>query len=226
MDTLKQKALELRKQGNSYLQINQILGVPKSTLSLWLHNIRLDEILAEKIYKRGRQKSIEALVKRNKKQTENAKNRAQSIRGKFAKEIDNLSQKELFYLGLGLYLGEGYKRGADGAKWKCVDIANSDPEIIRIMMRFFRECCSIKDSEFRLFLSLHELEREKESIEYWTLQTGLQKENFIKTSFVVSKSSLKKYSKRLNYGTLHIRVYNTDFFHKIIGWIDGIRNMV
>lgn len=226
MKYLKQKAIQLRKQGKSYLQIQQILGVAKSTLSLWLRDIQLSDKLIQQIYKRGQKKSIEILVKRNKSQTQKALDKAKDIRNLFSKEIGILSRQDLFYLGMGLYLGEGYKRGADGAKWKCVDIANSDPEVIRIMMRFFRECCGVKESDFRIFLSLHTKTREEAVVAYWMKQTALKKENFMKTSFLQAISSHHKYPKRLEYGTVHIRVYNTDFFHQIIGWIDGIRNMV
>ena len=226
MQNLKQKAIQLRKQGKTYLQIQHTIHVSKSTLSLWLRDVELRPSLKEKIFQRGRKKSIDALVKRNKEQTNKARERAQEIRNKFSQEVSQINKRELFFLGIALYLGEGYKRGAEGAKWKCVDIANSDPEVIRIMMRFFRECCNVKDKEFRLFLSLHERAKEEEAIKYWMEQTKLKKENFIKTSFVQSSSSKFKYPKRLTHGTIHIRIYNTDFFHKIIGWIDGIRKMM
>lgn len=226
MQSLKQQAIQLRKQGNSYLQIQQAIQVSKSTLSLWLRDVEISSSLKEKIFQRGRKKSIEALIKRNKEQTVKAREKSQEIRSKFSKEITQIHEKELFFLGLALYLGEGYKRGADGAKWKCVDIANSDPDVIVIMMRFFRECCLVKEKDFRIFLSLHDKAQEKESIEYWIQKTKLKKENFIKTSFVQSSSSKFKYPKRLTHGTIHIRIYNTDLFHRIIGWIDGIRKMV
>lgn len=226
MYTLKQKAIQLRKQGKSYLQIHEAIHVSKSTLSLWLRNIKLSQELTQKIYSRGKQKSIEALVKRNKEQTKIAQGKALSIRNKFAKDIKDISKRELFYLGLALYLGEGYKRGSDGAAWKCVDIANSDPDVIRLMMRFFRECCHVEEKSFRIYLSLHDRKSEEFAILYWIQQTGLKKDNFIKTSFAQSISSKYKYSRRLVYGTVHIRIYNTDLFHQIIGWIDGIRKRV
>lgn len=161
MQSLKQQAIQLRKQGNSYLQIQQAIQVSKSTLSLWLRDVEISSSLKEKIFQRGRKKSIEALVKRNKEQTQKAKIQAQEIRTKFSKQINKINKDGLFLLGLALYLGEGYKRGAEGAKWKCVDLANSDSDVIRIMMRFFRECCKVKETEFRLFLSLHDKVSEK-----------------------------------------------------------------
>ena len=226
MQTLKQKALQLRKQGKSYLQIHQSIHVSKSTLSLWLRDVKLSDALVQKIYTRGKQKSIEALVKRNKEQTNVAAEKASKIRKIFAREIGTVSKKELFYLGLALYIGEGYKRGSEGAAWKCVDVANSDPDVIRIMMRFFRECCIVEDKNFRIYLSLHDKKNEEMAIEYWVRLTGLKRDNFIKTSFTQASSTKYKYPRRLVYGTVHIRIYNTDLFHQIIGWIDGIRKKV
>jgi hypothetical protein len=223
---LKQKAIQLRTQGKSYLEIQKEIHVAKSTLSFWLKDLILSNEVKEKISRRGKQISIQALIKRNKKQTLIARQKASDIRSRFSKEILKIEKSELFLLGLGLYLGEGYKRGAEGSKWKCVDIANSDPDIIQIMMRFFRECCDVKETDFRLYLSLHDQEKETFVRDFWIQKTGLNKANFIKTSFVISSSSKKKVSKKLEYGTLHIRIYNTDLFHKIIGWIDGIRKVV
>ncbi len=226
MHKLKHKAVQLRREGKSYLQIQQVLGVAKSTLSLWLREIKLSDELTQKIYSRGKQKSIEALIKRNKEQTVIAKEKALKIRGTFSKDIGQITKEKLFYLGLALYIGEGYKRGSEGAAWKCVDVANSDPDVIRIMMRFFRECCDVEDKNFRIYLSLHDKKSEEMAIDYWVRQTGLKKENFIKTSFAQASSTKYKYPRRLVYGTIHIRIYNTELFHQIIGWIDGVRKMV
>ena len=226
MKKLKEKVILMRKNGNSYSQIQKKLLVPKSTLSLWLKKLDISLEVKNKINQRGRTKSIEALVKRNKEQTVKAKFRAKELRNKYSKDISSLQKNDIFFLGLGLYLGEGYKRGAEGSKWKCVDIANSDPDIIILMMRFFRECCDVKEKDFRFYLSLHTRENESNVVDFWVVKTGSNKSNFIKTSFVQSKSSKYSYPKRLTHGTLHIRIYNTDLFHQIIGWIDGIRKML
>ena len=53
----KQVAINLRKTGQSYLQISQALEVPKSTLSYWLKNIKISKQAQEKISKRAYFKS-------------------------------------------------------------------------------------------------------------------------------------------------------------------------
>ena len=58
------------------------------------------------------------------------------IVGVAKKDFTNLSSRELKIIGTMIYWGEGGKTG----NWS-VRIANSDPTIIIVMMKFFREIC-------------------------------------------------------------------------------------
>jgi orotate phosphoribosyltransferase-like protein len=52
-DNLKKNAMALRKKGHSYSEIIHNLKIPKSTLSNWLHNIKLNKTQIKKIKKDG-----------------------------------------------------------------------------------------------------------------------------------------------------------------------------
>ena len=53
----------------------------------------------------------------------------------------------------------------------------------------------------------------------------VDKEKFGKSYYGVSKSSQgKKPFNILPYGTIQIRVNNTELFHRIMGWIDGTKD--
>lgn len=147
METKKQQAIDLRKTGKSYSQIGNELEIPKSTLSLWLSEIKISKRAQALIDKRAYKKSTDALVKRNKQQTKLAQERAEVIRVAAKKEFLELSKDKMFLAGICLYWAEGYKKGAYGSKWKCVDFANSDPEMIMLLMRFFCEKCGIEMSK-------------------------------------------------------------------------------
>ena len=221
----KKIAINLRKAGQSYLQISQAIGAPKSTLSYWLKNIKISKQAQEKISKRAYAKSVEALIKRNKNQTVIADLKAQDILKKSAAEAKKLINNKLFVAGVSLYWAEGYKKGAYGSKYKSVDFTNSDPEIIKVMMNFFRKFCKLKENKFKLLLMAHSNMNIEKSILFWSDITKLPISQFTKTQTAISKSS--KFKRSINSllpGTIHIRIYDVAMFYKIIGWINGLKS--
>lgn len=92
-------AFKLRLNGKSYSEINKILGIPKSTLAGWFYNLLLSEEAKNKIESRTRKKSIAGLIKRNKNQTALAVFRAKDGRRQAAKEVEEISRKNLLILG-------------------------------------------------------------------------------------------------------------------------------
>lgn len=228
MKEKKEKAISLRKKGNSYLQISKELNVSKSTLSYWLKDVEISRAAREAINNRAYRKSREALIKRNKQQTVLAAQRAKKIREEARNEVRGLMQNNpLFLSGISLYWAEGYKKGAEGSKWKSVDFANSDPMMISVIMKFFRKDCKITEEKFRAQLIAHNNVNINDAVEYWASITGIRKEKFVKTSLPVkrvSKNSRKR--QNLTYGTLHIRINDVGFFYRIIGWIDGLKDVL
>lgn len=220
----KQKAIKLRIKGLSYAQIGKILNISKGTLSYWLGNIKLSKYAQDILDKRSHKKSTEALVKRNKNQTVLAIERANKIRTAAKEEFLKLMKRQLFLSGINLYWAEGYKKGAEGSKWKSVDFANSDPAMISAMMRFFTEECDIPIEKIRAQIIAHENVNIDLAVKYWAKITKIQKEKFIKTYISDKrKSKNKRKNNNLTQGTLHIRINDVSFFFKIIGWIDGLK---
>jgi hypothetical protein len=217
-------AIGLRIKGNSYSQISQKLKIPKSTLSGWLKDIKLSPEARNKISARVYKKSTEGLIRRNKNQTILAKERSDKIREESQKEVVNLMKNPLFVAGISLYWAEGYKKGAFGSKWKSVDFANSDPEMIKLIMKFFRKILNVEDKKIKIQLLAHPNVDIEKSVNYWSRLTNIPKKQFIKTCCSISKSSKGKRDKKsLTNGTVHIRISDVSLFFKIIGWIDGLK---
>lgn len=217
-------ALELRKQGQSYSQISATTGIAKSTLSFWLKDVPLSEDAKEFLAKRIRERGTLALIKRNKEQTILAKERAEKIRLASQEEALTLIESPLFLLGVSLYWAEGYKKGAEGSKWKSVNFTNSDPEMIRIIMRFFREICEVEESSFRIQLIAYQNIDEKRAIDFWSHLTGISRDKFIRTSLPISKGlQIKRKTNILPFGTVHVRINDVKLFFRIIGWIDALK---
>ena len=220
-------AIKLRKQGKSYNQISQVLKIPKGTLSYWFGNLKISSKAQEKILKRTHQLNLERLIKRNKNQTVLAKERALIIRAEAKQESISLMNEPLFLSGLSLYWAEGYKKGADGSKWKSVSFANSDPDMIKVIMKFFRKFLVYDDRRIKIQLMAHKNISIDNAITFWSDLTKIPKKQFIKSYVGISKASKgKREPNRLTHGTIHIKINDVKLFFRVIGWIDGLKSKI
>lgn len=220
----KNKAIKLRKLGNSYQQISSILKAPKSTLSYWLKDVEISQIAKSKIQSRRCSTGIAKLIERNKAQTVLAEKKHKELEEEGKKEAKKLYSDSLFVLGVSLYWAEGYKQGAYGSKWKSIDFANADPKMIKIMVKFFIKFLKIKKSDIKIQIMLHDSEGIDKAINFWHNITRVPKDNFIKTACSASKTSAKKITRKLEHGTIHLRINNVRQFFRLIGWIEGLKS--
>ncbi|MBP7831935.1 MAG: hypothetical protein KA028_02895 [Candidatus Pacebacteria bacterium] len=212
---LRNKAKALRLQGYSYSQINELIPVSKSTLSLWLKDIRYVP----------NKSSLEKIKKSREKITAHRKN-AQSVSlenaQKLAKsDIGNLSDRDIFMLGIGIYIGEGTKSNG------IIRIINANPSIIRFAMTWLKTITGLSDENFRLRLHLYPDNNVRASEDYWSGQLGLPKKFFHKTYIDIRTN--KKLAKRgkLPYGTGHLSIVSNGkpehgvfLFRRIKAWMD------
>ena len=130
----------------------------------------------------------------------------------------------LFLVGVALYWAEGYKKGAYGSGWKSVDFANSDTEIIRLMMVFFRKICKVKDSKIKIQVIAHKNVKIEGAVKFWSNITNIPRNQFIKTQCSVNKKSKRK-GNTLPNSTMHIRINDVKLFFRIIGWIQYLKKL-
>ncbi len=168
MRTDKGLAISLRKRGKSYNQITDILKVPKSTLSLWLRNIKMPPGVEKKLWDKTRKKWARSITEFNKKRGEAARQRAKKAQEDAAKDIRPLSRKELLLVGAALYWAEGYKK----TRW-VLQFSNSDPEMVKLMMRFFKEVCGIPKGKIKAAVQIHPNVTSEKAINYWSRISGI-----------------------------------------------------
>ena len=139
---------------------------------------------------------------------------------KAKEDYKSIPQEELKLIGIVLYLGEGGKTERGTAR-----LSNSDPLVIKIMMKFFREICGVPEEKFRgnvhTFSHADVLKTEK----YWSKITGIPINQFHKTYVKPSSASLQKRN-TLPYGTFSINVHDTKLFLTITGWMEKIKELV
>ncbi len=155
----KLNALSLRRLGWSIKDISRKLKVSRSSVSVWCQGINLTEKQKAKLHAKqviagnvGRQKGAE--MNRNKRLESLA------VAELFAKElIKNITNKELFYLGLGLYWGEGIKSRSGPAA-----IVNSDPEVLKVSIKWFYECFHVDVADIRPYVYISEQHKDREKV--------------------------------------------------------------
>jgi len=216
---MKARAVRLRANGWSYTDIQKRLGVSKSTLSGWLKAVPYEP----NAIVRGRMRNgpIKSIISRNKlKVAEIA-----VIKNQAVVEVGTLSERDLFMLGVGLYMGEGAK------VYEQVQVINADPKLIKLAVEWFETCCGLTEDNFRIKLHIYPDNSEASAKNYWSKVTGIPKSQFTKTQIDIreKKRTLKK--RKLPYGTAHLTVVaNGDkskgvvLHRRIIGWIEAINS--
>jgi len=221
------KALALRLHGYSYNEITAKLGVPKATLSDWFTGLVLSEKAQERIARRVYEGSLKGLIKKNRLQTHQAKQNAARVHKIAKNDIKRISQRELLLIGAALYWAEGYKRpivkNGKERTFHAISFSNTDPQMIKGFIRFLKNILQIPESRIYATIRIFEHISEKEAMQYWQKITALPPQNFRKSYYGISKSSLgKRPYNRLPYGTIQVTVGDTKNFHRIMGWIEGI----
>ncbi|MFZ2522993.1 MAG: hypothetical protein WAW92_01255 [Minisyncoccia bacterium] len=214
----KNKARELRKKGYSISQIVKELSFTKSSVSLWVRDIVLTKTQKKKLSERGR--SLESIEKRRLTRLINEQSKRQIVFDKAKEDYKSISKGELKLIGIILYLGEGGKTERGTAR-----LSNSDPSVIKIMMRFFREVCGVEESKFRGYIHTFSHADVEKTEKYWSKITGIPRSQFYKTYTKASSSSLQKRNK-LPYGTIDVSVCDTKLFLTITGWMEKIKELV
>ena len=208
----------LRKKGKSMNQIIDETGFSKSSVSLWTRDIILTKTQRNKISQRGR--SMDSIEKRRASRFFNINKKRQVIINSAKGDFSNLSSRELKLIGAMIYWGEGSKKG----NWS-VRLTNSDPAIIKVMMRFFREICKVPDTKFRAGVHTFTHADIEKTEKYWSQISGISRRQFYKTYIKPSVAGLQK-RKTLPFGTLDIYVHSTQIFLTIMGWIEGIKDIL
>jgi len=210
----KRKAILLRSKGYSIKEIARLLSVAKSSVSVWVRDVKLNSVQIKYLSKK--QHSLEVVEKRRKSRLKREFEKREIIINTAKKQITKLSKKELWLIGTMLYWAEGGKtqRGL-------VRFSNGDPEMIKIMMTFFRKICAVPEEKFRGYIHIHPHLNSRKAEKFWSSVSGIKEKKFFKTYKKVNIASKNK-KDSLPFGVMDIYICDTKLFLKILGWARGI----
>ncbi len=204
--------ISLRQQRKSYSEIQKLTKIPKSTLSDWLSeedwSIKIkDELTVHhlKNYKHNLTKALEVVAEKKRLRHDTFRSEAKIL-------YEQLKNDPLFLFGLGLYWGEGDKRSGD-----VVAVANTDPNLLRIIAKFYRKCLKVEEGKLRIALFIYKDINIKYAMEFWSELLQVPQSQFIKVQVLESRAKLTKTKSK--YGICSLYFSNTEFHIKILEWI-------
>lgn len=209
-ETNKHQARKLRGKGKSYTEILKIIKVSKSTLSIWLRDIPLSQKQILELKGRCKSRFIASKTRQKTRIKE-----TKEIITKAKAEIKNNINNPLFLSGVFLYWAEGTKRGEE-----IINFSNSDSQMIRLMMRWFRKVCAVPENKFRIQLHIHSLHDRNKLLEHWSKITKVPTSQFHKV--IIKKTSLSHRKNILYNGTCCIRINDRKLFRRMMGWKSGL----
>lgn len=216
----KTRAIKLRKEGKSYREIMAYIPVAKSTLSEWFKSVELAVPQKQRITKLRRDAALRgAHAQRNKRLAE-----VEDLKINGKKEIDQVSERELWLIGIALYWAEGSKQNSRSPSTGIM-FGNSDFRMLVLFLRWLKQL-GIYEKDLRFELYVH---RNRESDipqfrRWWANALSIPTKT-------IDRIYLKKGNPTTNrtnigdlyHGLLRIKVNSsTSFNRRVDGWIEGI----
>lgn len=213
------RAIELRKQGKTYLEIRQEVRVAKSTLSLWLRQVGLAKAQKQRIT----QKRLDAALIGALRKRENRIALTKKVKQEAAWEIGRLDKKVFWLAGAALYWAEGSKQKEHNVA-SGVIFSNSDPAMVKYFCEWLKECCGIGEQDINIELCIHNGCDVEISKKYWAKIIPFIKNRIIPVRFKKGNSKSFRKNKGKNYfGLLRVVVRRSTILNRrIAGWFEEL----
>lgn len=216
----KEKAQKLRRNGSSIGEISRELHVSKSTVSIWCRDISLSKEAMRRIAAKGKEKSIMGLMKYSESVRKNRLRETELSMKRGADDLGELTKRDVYCLGLGLYWGEGYKRGSQE-----FGFTNSDPSMIQFYIYWLKTVFGVRRSDLilRVSINISHKKRVNEVEAFWVQKTGVSLDQFSKTSFIKTQSKKVYENSESHFGTLRVKVRKgTRMRREVLGALKSI----
>lgn len=217
-DDLRETAVAMRREGRSYREIREVVGVSKGTLSLWLRDVPLteDQRLALAL------RAPASATRRARAIRASAAQRRARIQDEARAQIANLSESELFVAGVVAYWAEGTKNKPwrTGAR---VSFLNSDPAMILLFLRWLA-LVGVEAERLQFRLNIHESADVAAAEAFWAEVVGVPVQAFDRTTLKRHNPLTVRKNVSADYhGCLCVSVRrSTDLNLRISGWFQGI----
>ncbi len=214
----RKKARALRLQGCSVRAIAQKINCSKSSISTWVRDISLTPKQIEQLRSAQDRGRAKAANHPNSSKFRWARIRQQAICNAKKEIPASFSLNNLKLIGAALYWAEGYT-----ASRNLFIFANSDANMIRLMMFFLKKICKVSPKKLRGGVNIHPHLDILVAQKYWSRISRIPLSQFHRPLLAVSKASKQKRD-TLPYGTFRIIVSDVYLCSRIKGYIEGLKS--
>jgi hypothetical protein len=207
------EARRLRLEGASITEIENAVGVSRSSVSRWVRDVELGPEQRARLVERVR---MGPLVAGERKAAS-----ARALRAEYQEAGRRLARTRGgdYAAGCMLYWAEGAKAR------NAVKITNSDPELVAYFLRFLRGNFEFDEARIKVYCNLFadHVGRQREIEDFWLSQLGLGRASLRPSTVnTYSKYSQKKRKNKLPYGTTALVVHSTQIVQTIYGSIQEL----
>jgi predicted transcriptional regulator len=201
----RQEAREQRKDGFSVNEIARNIGVSKGSVSRWVRDITLTEEQKQRL-----RPNIIPAARANREKFEKMRREYQE-QGRIKARENNM----LHVMGCMLFWAEG------GKHKNYVKMANTDVSMLRLFVRFLRECFNVQNEEIAMSIQCYtDKDITVEQIEnYWLDALGLERISIRKTLVDYDQRGKTSVRKKHLHGTCEVVVHKTEIVQSIFGAI-------
>ncbi len=216
-DGLRARARELRLEGRTYDEIEEQLGVSRSSVSLWVRDLPKPppRFTRAELAKRASEERWEPL--RRLREAER-----QATKAAAAGSVGDVSDRDLFVMGVALYWAEGTK-DKKYARRESVAVINSDPGLIMVYLAWLR-LLGVDRARLRFRVHIHESADVDQAQRFWADLVGVDVAELRRPT--LKRHSPKTVRKNVGEdyrGCLVVNVLRSaDLYRRIDGWWTGL----
>ncbi|MER5444452.1 hypothetical protein ABT065_02275 [Streptomyces sp. NPDC002764] len=215
-DDLRTRARELRLQGWTYDRIQVELGCSRSSISLWVRDLPKPEPR----YTPEEQRELMQAGLTRLREAQNEERRR--VKDSARQEIGELSDRDLFMVGVALYWAEGQK-SKPYQRREVVNFVNSDPAVIKVFLAWL-DLLGVPRERLVYRVMIHESADVDGAERYWAGVVGIDASALQRTT--LKKHNPKTVRKNIGddyRGCLVLRVLRgAELYCRIEGWWNGI----
>lgn len=216
----KQRAIALRKKGRTYSEILAKIPVAKSTLSEWLKSVQLATPQKQRITKKRKAAALRGAQARH----QNRISEVEALEHKGLIEVNMLSPRELWLVGIALYWAEGSKQ-YDHSPSTGVTFNNSDARMLLVFLKWLRQM-NVPPSAICFELYVHETRKAEIATfkRWWIRELNISPNQLDRVYLKKGNPKTKRKNVAdLYHGLIRIKVNSsTALNRKINGWVHGI----
>jgi transposase-like protein len=171
-DSLRDRAVALRREGGTVPEIAVALGVAKSTAYLWTRDLPLDRTPAEQGEHRARLREARSAARRGERDVARAATVEQ-----LSAWVGDLSRRETVLVGAIAYWCAGARQKPWHKGNRGLEYLNSDPGLVDVFLRYV-EVLGVARSALTYRLSIHETADIAAATRWWAAAVGAPVERF------------------------------------------------